>query len=247
MEDRDRVREAEADELARRGEAGSMDIEEGELIETDDAAIEEETATTTDNAGTDTVVLPEHSPNPDHPEGWPTFDQATRSCLNLAIRRCRDLEKVELIISLYLRFVPTAFRGSWHLLDELTPIHTAIRAKRLDMVQLLFEKGLAPECNDTVLGKPLLLWGTEGEEGYWGNPDEGMKQAVRVRPNLFNVALSARAEDICLFLLENSYELQFDRLPLHPLRDESMELFLLFAEEYGMYRLLDALLDRARK
>ncbi|KAK8036208.1 hypothetical protein PG993_008822 [Apiospora rasikravindrae] len=245
MGDRDRVREAQADELARR-EAQLMDIEEGELIETDDAGIDEETgAAMADTAGTDTVDLPEHSPNPDHPEGWPTFDQATRSCLNLAIRRCRDIEKVELIVSLYLRFVPTVFRGSWHLLEELTPIHTAIRARRFDMVQLLFKKGLAPECNDTVLGKPLLLWGTEGEESPHGNPHEGMKQAVRFRPNLFNVALGARAEDICLFLLENSYELRYGYGP--PLSANKITLYLAFAQEYDMYRLLDALLDHFKK
>ncbi|KAK8054684.1 hypothetical protein PG994_009751 [Apiospora phragmitis] len=139
-----------------------MDIEEGEVTEADGGS--DEGAVETGIAGTDIVVLPEHSPNPDHPEGWPTFSQATVTCLNRAIRRCRDLEKLELIIDIYAKLVPEVFRGSWHRLEEMTSIHTAIRAKRLDVVQLLVNKGLAPECNDTVMGKPLMAWGIARRE-----------------------------------------------------------------------------------
>ncbi|KAK7911723.1 hypothetical protein PG985_014204 [Apiospora marii] len=243
IEDRDRIRNAEADEVARIA-AALADIEEGELIAAGHAAFEERTTTRTNSAGIVIVQLPEHSPNPNYPDSWPSFDQATESCLNQAIRQCRDMAKLEMIIDMYRQIAPAVFRGSWHRLEELTPIHTAIRAKRIDVVQMLFKKGLAPECNDTVLGRPLLFWGNPEKLYFWGNPNEGMKQAVRCRPNLFNVALAARSESICLFLLTNSYELKFDS---RSHQADTLLLYLSFAVEYEMYGILDALLDHAKE
>lgn len=149
--------------------------------------------------------------------------------------------KLELIMDTYHHFVPSVFQGSWYRLAELTPIHTAIRAKRLDVVQLLF-KGLTPECNDTVMGRPLLSW----DSSYWVNPDEDMKPAVRCRPNLFNVALAARSEGICFFLLKNPYPLKFCSRSRQTDADAWL-IYLAFAEEYGMNRLPDALLDYAKE
>ncbi|KAK8046048.1 hypothetical protein PG996_014112 [Apiospora saccharicola] len=243
IQDRDRIRDAEADEIARTA-AALADTEEGEIIEAGHAAFEERTTITTNSAGIVIVRLPEYKRNPIYPDGWPTFDQATGSCLNQAIRQCRDMAKLELVIDVYHQFVPSVFRGSWHRLEELTPIQTAIRAKRLDVVQLLFNKGLAPECNETILGRPLLSWGNSEELPFWGNPDEDMKPVVRCRPNLFNMALAARSEGICLFLLKNSYELRFDS---RPYQADTLLLHLSFAEEYNMYRLIDALLDDAKE
>ncbi|KAK8859866.1 hypothetical protein PGQ11_010600 [Apiospora arundinis] len=235
IKDRNRAREAEAGEIARMT-AELMDIEEGEIVETEDVAVVE-------GEGPNLIVLKEHEPNTDNPDGWPTFDQVTRTFLNRAIRRCGDLGKLELIVDMYVEILPEAFRGAWHGLGEMTPIHTAIRARRLEVVHMLFAKGLAPECNDTVLGRPLMVWGpSEGEGYYWGNPQEGLQQAVRFDSTLFNVALQARAEDICLYLLKSFYQIRFDRRTSN-IDLNMVALYLGYAEEYEMYFLLDGILD----
>ncbi|KAK6836232.1 hypothetical protein PG987_006727 [Apiospora arundinis] len=98
IKDRNRAREAEADEIAKIT-AEVMDIEEGEIVETEGVAIVE-------GEGPNLIVLKEHEPNTDNPGGWPTFDQVTRTFLNRAIRRCGDLGKLELIVDMYVGDTP---------------------------------------------------------------------------------------------------------------------------------------------
>ncbi|KAK6858068.1 hypothetical protein PG995_005767 [Apiospora arundinis] len=195
IKDRNRAREAEADEIARMT-AELMDIEEGEIVETEDVAVVE-------GEGPNLIVLKEHEPNTDNPDGWPTFDQVTRTFLNRAIRRCGDLGKLELIVDMVSR--PNATTRSWG--DRSW-------------------SGVLPR----------------GEGYYWGNPQEGLQQAVRFDSTLFNVALQARAEDICLYLLKSFYQIRFDRRTSN-IDLNMVALYLGYAEEYEMYFLLDAILD----
>lgn len=122
-----------------------------------------------------------------------TLEDVTRKTfLNRAIMGCQDLEQLESIIDAYADVFPEIFAGACYKpLLELLPIHTAIRAKRLEVVQMLVNKGLAPEKVDLLLSEGLIkVKSRVYTDNHIANP--------------FNVALALMEEDMCLVLIKNS-------------------------------------------
>ncbi|KAK8062969.1 C6 transcription factor [Apiospora hydei] len=180
----------------------------------------------------------------------------SKTFLNKAIVHCTDLEKLEQIIDAYVAVFPAAFTGACYgPLLELVPIHAAVYAKRLDVVQMLVSKGLAPAFVDSFF--------TYGQVEVRWDDDSRMFEA-----SPFNVALSERDEDMCLALLDGAdgplcevkeedddddddddddgYEsdLSYDDFEERD-RSEDVKLarYLKIAEANKMYRLIPALLQ----
>ncbi|KAK7911726.1 hypothetical protein PG985_014207 [Apiospora marii] len=198
---------------------------------------------------------------PEHARLRYTLEDVTRkTLLNRAIMGCRDLEVLERIIDAYADVFPDIFTGACcRSLLELLPIHSAIRAKRPEVVRMLASKGLAPAKVDFLLCR-------RGQFRF--------EQRTCVA-NPFNVAfLTVQDEEMCLALISNSngpgnHDLKPDLAPSALAEDddddpesdsefgfrwrtpfwsyESLERrmvsYLNIAEDAGMYRLLTALLQ----
>ena len=192
--------------------------------------------------------------------GYTLEDVTRKTLLNRAIMGCRDLEVLERIIDAYAEVFPSIFTGACcRPLLELLPIHSAIRARRPEVVHMLASKGLAPAKVDFLLC----------ERGHFRFEGRGCVA------NPFNVAaLAVQDEDMCLDLISNSngpgsHDLEPDLAPIAQSRDdyydpesdselgfgstfpfwryESIEYrmvsYLKIADDAGMDRLLPALLQ----
>ncbi|KAK8046046.1 hypothetical protein PG996_014110 [Apiospora saccharicola] len=189
--------------------------------------------------------------------GYALEDVTRKTLLNRAIMGCRDLEVLERIIDVYADVFPDIFTGACcRPLLELLPIHSAVRARRPEVVRMLVSKGLAPAKIDFLLSR-------EGQFEFRGE---------EYAANPFNVAaLTVRDEDICLVLLGNSngpdsHNLKSDLASNADSHDESdpesdwlfgssrsfsgyepeaavKATYLAIAEDARMYRLLPALLQ----
>ncbi|KAK6836229.1 hypothetical protein PG987_006724 [Apiospora arundinis] len=120
-----------------------------------------------------------------------TLDEVTRkTLLNRAIMRCQDMTKLEAIVDAYVDVFPEIFTGACtRTLLELLPIHAAVKTKRPQVVQILINKGLAPALVDKVIstsGRVEVEWEDEYDK-FDSNP--------------FNLALSEKQEEVCLYLI----------------------------------------------
>ncbi|KAK6858231.1 hypothetical protein PG995_005930 [Apiospora arundinis] len=143
-----------------------------------------------------TVTKADHNGFPREVHMSYTFDDVTsKMFVNRAIMGCMDLDKIEQIIDTHAEVFSEIFIGACcKPLLELAPIHTAVRAKRPFIMQMLINKKLTPtDIVDRLLPTKRFI----GMLKLWSAGSYGWAPATP-----YVVAMTKKDEDICLILLD---------------------------------------------